>query len=138
MSFYKLSIIISIAITTFLIYGCSDNSAGSDDSSNLSENEEQMIGTWKLIRIEDSPEAGPVEDDIEWTFHEDGSGKYYQNIEGFGERSQTIYWRLDGNDILFTDENGSGEPVYRVDEWGSTQMRWHNYTLGDTYVVEKT
>lgn len=133
----SIKLVLFFITTAVLITSCSDNSTGSDDSSNLSENEKQMIGTWELARIEDSPEAGPVEYDIEWTFNKDGSGEYYQKIGESGERRQTIYWKLEGDDILFTDENGSGEPVYRVEEWGSSQMRWHNYTLGDTYVIEK-
>lgn len=104
----------------------------------LSEKEQQLVGTWRHTQIEGGISPGPVAPDvITWTFNADGTGTYYQDPEFVKAQEREINWKLDGNDILFTDESGAGSPTYRVDEWGEDKMRWHNYTLGDTYIVER-
>jgi hypothetical protein len=110
------------------------------EGGDLSQNEQQLVGTWRHVRTEGGINPGPVAPDvIEWTFNADGTGTYFQDPEtDFVEASERdINWKLDGNDIIFTDESGAGSPQYRVDKWGEDQMRWHNYTLGDTYIVER-
>lgn len=111
-----------------------------EDSSGeaaLSEKERQLVGTWKLVRSEGGRFPGPIESDITWTFNADSTGTYYQKPQGMSANSRDIEWSLgeEGN-IYFSDET-TGDPKYRVDVWGENQMKWHNYTLGDTYVVER-
>ena len=128
---------INLLFITFLA-GCSDSSNG-PDLSDLTENEQQLIGTWELISTEEGPNPGPVDYAvIRWTFEADYSGVYYQNPNSRPESTSDFYWKLEGNDIVFTNtKDGEGDPTYRIENYGETEMRWYNYTLGDYYIVEK-
>lgn len=125
-------IMVTVLFLTFGAFNCSDTGAESDP--NLSEKEQKMVGTWKHVRIEgDGLGAGPVDfGTFKWTFKADGTGEYYQNPDSDTERSRDITWRLDGDDLIFSKEEGTGDPVYRVDLYGENQMKWYNYTLAET------
>ena len=149
MQTFKITSKIFMAVL-FLIFGainCSDTGSNSEpdpDLSKLSAKEQKMVGTWKHIRIEgEGLGVGPIDyGTFTWTFNADRTGEYYQNPDSDKERTRDITWRLDGDDIIFSKEEGKGDPIYRVDEYGENQMKWHNYPLAETsfastYVVER-
>lgn len=128
-------VILGACFLTFGIYGCSSDGADREpDLSNLSEKEKKIVGTWKHVSIEgEGLGAGTVDfGTFKWTFNADRTGEYYQNPNSGSERRRDITWRLEGDDLFFTKEEGTDDPTYRVEEYGEDQMKWYNYTLAET------
>ena len=133
-------IVITILFLTFGAYNCSDTSNGSDpDLSELSENEQKMLGTWKHIRTEgEGIYAGPTEGTFTWTFKANREATYLQKPKGMDGTTRDVTWRLDKNNNIIFDNDS----IYRVEEFGEKQMRWYNYTMAELnnahiYVVER-
>lgn len=120
---------------------CSDNGTSSN-GTDLSQAEQELVGTWKHVSSQGGKGEGPVSGTFTWTFNDDRSGTYFQNPKGASEQSNDFNWKLDGDDIVYTDASGNGSPQYRIDEQSQGQMKWYNYTLADTdfahiYIVER-
>lgn len=133
-------VLTAIAISgLFLNVSCNEEETEGSDPVNLTENEQQLVGTWRHVYTEGGISPGPVDfGTFEWTFDDDRSGTYYQNPDGASEQTNSFFWKVESDDdIVFMDEEGNGDPVYRIEEYGQDTMRWFNYTLGDTYMVEK-
>lgn len=137
-------IVLAVLFLIFGAFSCSDTGTEPDPDPNLSAKEQKMVGTWKHIRIEgEGLGAGPIDyGTFTWTFNADRTGEYYQNPDSGSEGSRDITWRLEGDDLIFAKEGG--DPIYRVEEYGETEMRWYNYTLAEAndkfaniYVVER-
>lgn len=130
------SVFLVIIIGAGMLVSCSKKKQV-DLNDDLSANEEQLVGTWRHVFTEGGILPGPVQGIFEWTFNEDRTGIYYQDPGVVAPASNDFFWKMDGDDIVFTDEAGNGSPQYRIDVYSDTLMKWYNYTLSDTYVVEK-
>lgn len=102
-----------------------------------------MEGTWTLRTI-DGKDMGAMTDQ-RWVFRGKGSGEYQQRRGTNALMSAAVYegdnpftWRLDGANLILNLEKGSRTTVYRVDEWSQQEMTWFNYTLSDSYRLERT
>lgn len=131
---------IGIFVLSILLFSCEkDDSEDNTPENNLNAEEQQLLGTWKHVEVIGGISPGPVDYGVfEWTFNADRSGQYYQNPDNASESTNDFFWKIENDNIIFTDEvGGEGDPQYRIDMYGDNEMQWYNYTLGDTYVVEK-
>ncbi|MEX0811147.1 MAG: lipocalin family protein [Chitinophagales bacterium] len=132
--------VFGIFILSAFLFSCEKDDADNNGTeSDLSSSEQQLLGTWRHVETEGGISPGPVDYGVfEWTFNADRSGEYYQNPDNAEESTNDFFWKVEGDDIIFTDSpGGEGDRQYRIDESGENRMEWFNYTLEDTYIVEK-
>ena len=100
-----------------------------------------LIGTWQHTHIvSDGSDREPVKEaTITWTFEEDGTGVYSQEVPSVGQSNQRNFqWHLEGRNIVLENSRGGRTTYYRAETWSTAQMRWFNYTGSNDYILRRT
>lgn len=135
-----------VALGWAVVFGASCATSTPVEEAPLAEEKQQalketMVGTWRHVATVKNGErepAGTEDSVIQWTFREGGSCTFRQEIPSVGMSETRITdWHLEGRNLVLEGDSGGRTTYYRVDDWDDDQMKWFNYEMSNTFVLER-